>query len=176
MAKGGIKVSVSVKGMEEVKRLLDRAKKVAAPRLIQKYATLPAAKIVRDDAKRRVRRGEGRKPSGQKRQHLQEVIFATGGHGRDGSAIAGVDLRKAPHAHLVELGTEPHLIRPKKRGGMLWIKKLRLRLPFVKHPGAKKNPFLRPAVRRSKKAVAKRLEHGLRRLLYDALHNRVVRR
>ena len=172
MAKGGTKVSVSVKGMEEVKRLLDRAKKVANPKLIQEYATFPAAKIIRDDAKRRVRRGAGRDPAGRPRRHLQDSIFAARGHGRDGSSIAGVDYNKAPHAQLVEFGTTSHLIRPKKRGKMLWIKSLRLRLPFVNHPGAKKKPFLRPAVRKSKKAVAKKLEHGLRRLLYDALNRR----
>ncbi len=176
MARGGMKVSVSVKGMDEVKRLLDRAKKIAKPSHIQDYATLPAAEIIRDNAKRRVRRGEGRNPNGTPRRHLEDLIFAARGHGRDGSSIAGVDYRKAPHAQLVEFGTTSHPIRPKKRGKMLWIKSLRLRLPFVNHPGAKKRPFLRPAVRASKSAVKKRMEHGLRRLLYDALHNRVVSR
>ncbi len=174
MAGSWAKVSVSVKGMEEVKSLLDRAKKVANPRLIQEYATLPAAMIIRDNAKRRVRRGEGRDTMGKPRMHLADLIFAARGHGRDGSSIAGVDYHKAPHAHLLELGTKPHLIRPKKRGGMLWIKKLRLRLPFVDHPGVKEKPFLRPAARTSKMAVKKRLEHGLKRLLYDVLHRREV--
>jgi hypothetical protein len=166
--------------MDEVRSLLNRAKQLANPKLIQKYATYPAAKIIRDDAKRRVRRGPGVDTKGNPRKHLEEEIFAARGHGRDGSSIAGVDYAKAPHAHLVEgvegkaLGTKPHIIRPKKRGRMLWIKKLRLRLPFVHHPGSQKRPFLRPAVRASKQAVAKRLEHGLRRLIYDLTRRRTI--
>ena len=176
MAGSWARVSVSVKGMEEVKVLLDRVKKVANPRLIQEYATLPAAMIIRDNAKRRVRRGAGRDTMGNPRRHLEELIFAARGHGRDGSSIAGVDYHKAPHAHLLELGTKPHLIRPKKRGGWLWIKKLGLRLRFVRHPGVNKSKtaFLRPAARTARAAVRKRLEHGLKRLLYDVLHRREV--
>jgi HK97 gp10 family phage protein len=168
------RIRVNVKGMEEVRALMKRAKGIAAPRLIQKYATLPAAMLVRDDAKRRVRRGPGIDTRGNRRKHLEEQIFATRGHSRDGSSIAGVDYIKAPHAHLVEFGTAPHIIRPRRRGRLLWIKKLRLLLPFVNHPGAEARPFLKPAARRTRPAVKKQLERGLRRLLFDVINRRTV--
>lgn len=62
------------------------------------------------------------------------------------------------YAHFVEYGTDPHKIRPKKRRGVsdpraayptkdgkvVWYRE-------VKHPGAKKHPFLRPAAAKAEK-------------------------
>lgn len=80
---------------------------------------LPAARFVRDFAKRLVSLGPGRK-----NKHLRDAIFATKGkrvkgslsgiatliNGEEGpSVIVGVDRKKAPHAHLVEFGhAGPH--------------------------------------------------------------------
>lgn len=60
--------------------------------------------------------------------------------------------KKAPHWHLVEFGTHPHKIKPKKAhaltiGGMV--------VGEVHHPGARAKPFMRPALdAKSTEAIA----------------------
>lgn len=48
----------------------------------------------------------------------------------------------APHAHLVEYGTRPHKILPKKAGALTVGGNV---VREVDHPGAKPHPFMRPA-------------------------------
>lgn len=72
----------------------------------------------------------------------------------------------APHAHLVEFGTKPHAIKPKKAGGRLWFGRHPVR--EVQHPGAKPVRFFRDAVRNKRAAVKKDIEAGLKRLLENA--------
>lgn len=51
--------------------------------------------------------------------------------------------KAAPHAMLVEFGTKPHKIAPKKAGGLLIGGNV---VGAVDHPGAKAHPFARPAL------------------------------
>lgn len=48
------------------------------------------------------------------------------------------------YAHLVEYGTRPHVILPKKQGGAMQFGGIKTRL--VDHPGTRARPFMRPAV------------------------------
>lgn len=57
-------------------------------------------------------------------------------------AFVKVGGRRAPHAHLVEFGTAAHKIRAKK-GSALVVNGQAVR--EVDHPGAKAQPFARPA-------------------------------
>ena len=50
--------------------------------------------------------------------------------------------RAAPHAHLVEFGTKPHKIRPKSKKALSFGGKAARE---VNHPGARPQPFMRPA-------------------------------
>lgn len=50
--------------------------------------------------------------------------------------------RKAPHAHLVEFGTAAHKIRPKSQKALSFGGKAARE---VDHPGARPQPFMRPA-------------------------------
>jgi hypothetical protein len=138
---------------------IKRAKELVGSERVQDEI-LPAAQLVRDVAIRLVNQGPGIKAklAGGKvirRLHLKELIFATKGRKSDRlmaslaraiagdqgpSVIAGVDLKKAPHAHLVEFG----------HGGP--------------HP-APAYPFLRRAVSACKARVAAIIEDALRRLL-----------
>lgn len=60
--------------------------------------------------------------------------------------------KKAWYAHFVEYGTKPHIIKA-KNGGTLHIGSSFLRQ--VMHPGAKPNPFIRPAFdSKSSEAIA----------------------
>ena len=155
------KSSIRVTGESEAARLLEQTSKRFVPSLVQD-AIYPAAVIVRDEARRRAPVGFGRRPDGSAREHLRDAIYASKGKSGLLSVIAGVNLKRVPHAHLVEYGTAPHFIRPKK-GKFLWV--LGRFLTFVKHPGAVKRPFFRPAARRSQPAVLKAIEEGCRKLL-----------
>jgi HK97 gp10 family phage protein len=48
----------------------------------------------------------------------------------------------APYATLVEFGTRPHKIKPKKKGGLTVGGNI---VAEVDHPGARPRPFMRPA-------------------------------
>ena len=61
----------------------------------------------------------------------------------------GIDYKKVRHGHLVEFGTEPH--RQKKLG--------------IQHPGARKRPFMRPAVDNKGEEAANVMANEL----YDAV-------
>ncbi|QOY96332.1 HK97 gp10 family phage protein [Massilia sp. UMI-21] len=50
--------------------------------------------------------------------------------------------RLAPHAHLVEFGTKPHKIKPKKQQALAFGGHVARE---VDHPGARPQPFMRPA-------------------------------
>jgi phage gpG-like protein len=70
-------------------------------------------------------------------------------HGKTARIGTNVD-----YAIDVELGTRPHLIYPKKPGGMLafyWEKVgADVVLPFVHHPGTPAQPYLAPALYRQR--------------------------
>lgn len=48
------------------------------------------------------------------------------------------------YAHMVEYGTKPHKILPKKQGGVMQFGGIKTRM--VNHPGTTARPFMRPAV------------------------------
>lgn len=50
--------------------------------------------------------------------------------------------KRAPHAHLVEFGTKPHKITPKKQHALSFNGRA---VREVNHPGTKAQPFMRPA-------------------------------
>lgn len=61
----------------------------------------------------------------------------------DKGKYGGKVVSRAPHSHLVEFGTKPHIIRAKNKKVMV------INGDFVggevHHPGAKAHPFMRPA-------------------------------
>lgn len=66
-------------------------------------------------------------------------------------------VKTAPHAHLVEYGTRPHVIRAKS-GHVLNIGPLHIIAKSVHHPGAKPNPFLELAAAQSKGRIEQELK------------------
>lgn len=60
--------------------------------------------------------------------------------------------------HLFEKGTKPHIIMPKRRGGVLELRGLpgeRVFATSVRHPGTKARPWLIPALDAKKEAVTR---------------------
>lgn len=162
----GIRVKVNVQGQAELLELFNRAR-VAFPGEDVQKAILPAARLIRDDAARRVARGPAKRKVGTQwmrdaRKHLSELIFAAYGRRGASNVIVGVDLKKAPHAHLVEFGTSPHIIKPRAPNRFLFLADRFV--TSVQHPGAKKKPFLRPAIQSQRRKVFAEMEIALRKL------------
>lgn len=143
---------LKLEGRQETMDALQKVKRLVNSEAVQDVLIVPA-RLIRDVAKRFVRRGLKAKAPGY--MHLQDAIFATKGrrakgamidlatsiYGEPGpSVIVGVDRKRAPHAHLIEYG----------HGG---------RAPAPAHP------YMRPAVDSTRSGVVQMVESGLRRLL-----------
>lgn len=74
------------------------------------------------------------------------ITFALGQDGEGLFADVGTNVS---YARYVELGTRPHVIRPRTRKALAW-KGARHPVRKVNHPGSKPHPFLRPALRASR--------------------------
>lgn len=59
----------------------------------------------------------------------------------------GPNATQAPYAGYVEFGTKPHIIRPKKQGGVLVfnVNGMKVVTRLVHHPGTKAQPYVQPA-------------------------------
>lgn len=124
----------SIVGGRELDRLLQTLP-VKAERNILRGALRAGAVVVRDEIRQRAPVDSGA---------LRDSIRVTS-RVRKGtvSASAKVGNRDAWYAHLVEFGTRPHVILPRRQGGSMQFGGVRTRL--VNHPGTQGRPFVRPA-------------------------------
>lgn len=183
---------IRLSGGKEAEALFRQAAAAFAPEKIQE-AILPAAVIVRDAAKRRVNYGThpALTNAGKSRKRLKDLIFATkgsravggimgalsrmamGGNEPAVSVIAGIDLKKAPHAHLVEFGTTAHAEYPKpgNRFQALWLERYGVWRRFVKRQAVPLNQhaYFRPAAAEKRTAVKNHLIYALKKLLHNEL-------
>lgn len=91
----------------------------------------------------------------QSKNFLQAFTFAGG--------------NRAPHAHLVEYGTKPHVITPQLRGKLLKFgNRFTAFAKSVQHPGSRPQPFMRNSVRAKRGAVKRLLEMRVKEA-FDAL-------
>ena len=123
-----------IRGGRELAQVLS----TLAPKLeknIMRAALRAGAAVIREEAKANVPVLEGK---------LKKSIKVSA-KVKAGKIMASVKVggRLAPHAHLVEFGTRPHKIEP-KNAGALSIAGVAYR--SVDHPGARPNPFFRPAL------------------------------
>lgn len=113
---------------------------------IQRMLRLPGGMVYRN-MERRVRRVE-----------VEAIRLAPGSMGRTiraqirtgpGGDFQGVINVRHPAALYVIGGTRPHMIRPRKQGGVLrfTVNGRVVYARFVNHPGTKPNDFLRQALR-----------------------------
>lgn len=123
-------ISIRVEGVEDVKQALRALPQRIATNVIR-GALRAGAVVIANEAKQLVpvRRGVLRKSikvSSRVKNGLITVSVKAGGKG-------------ARHAHLVELGTKPHLIPRGSRRGFKTVS------APIRHPGAKAKPYMRPA-------------------------------
>lgn len=172
MARG---MYITLVGRADAEKRIRQCKKHLNSEAVQD-AILPAAQLLRDVAKRLVNIGPGvrtgRKHKGEKRKHLRDLIFATKGKKFTGfggavfnslngpSVIAGVDLKRAPHAHLVEYGHRQIVGGRAERDDRHLKGKAGREVGFV--PA---HPYLRPAIAATRWAIVQIIESALKRLL-----------
>lgn len=161
---------LDMKGFDNMKKVLgDDFKKLITPAMMGK-AMKDAAKpmhqaMKRNAPKRKVARKAAGKSGKLRRINTlaREIKIKKIGKRRP-FVLVGATI-KAPHAILVERGTSPHAIAPKKAGGVLMFQPTVLKLgkskgdfvlkerkaggllftQKVRHPGSRPKPFIRPA-------------------------------
>jgi HK97 gp10 family phage protein len=123
---------------------------------------MAGARVVRNDAKKRVPRDT---------DALYNALRVRGSVSKDRTLIAARVYVKRPSraastAHLVEFGTRPHSLRKGAR--------LRRRSATADggdgggHPGARAQPFLRPALRENKDEILRAIEKSIRTTIRKA--------
>lgn len=131
-------------------------------------AVLAGAAVVRKDAQARAPKESGR---------LAKSIKAKFIKGNDRNEKRYGVCVMAPHAHLIELGTRPHFIKPKKKralafGGRGWVtgssragsmvfEGYGTVVKEVFHPGNRANPFLRAALESNTSAIESAIHRRL---------------
>ncbi len=134
---------IHIKGLEGVQALLD-ALSAKIEKNFVRGGLRAAAKVVEAEAKQLCPVGDAHLPKGRTSGALRDSIHVSmlSHRGRVQATIkAGGD--KAWYAAMVEHGTARHWIKPKNRKS-LFLAGLARRA--VLHPGAKKQPFMRPAI------------------------------
>lgn len=160
---------IAITGDKETAALFEKARKAFVNPEHIKDALMPAAKNTRNVAEAIAPVGLGLKPDRKTRRlHLKELIFAARGRRGDPSVIVGVDRKKAPHANIIETGAAAHLIKPRTPNKFLHLfGKVFARR--VHHPGARKQPFMRPAANATRGSNAEIINQSLRKLLNETV-------
>ncbi len=127
-------VEIAIKGLAELERALQQLPD-KLERNVVRGALKAAGKPIADDAKARVA-----KISGDLRKSIRVSTRVV-----KGKPVAYVKAgsKEAFYAHMVEGGTTAHFIRPKHAKSLFIAGLMRTE---VSHPGARKRPFLRPAM------------------------------
>ena len=126
---------INVTGLAELQALLDELPARIEGNVVRGGLRV-ADKVVEAEAKRLC-------PVG-KTEDLRDSIRVSmrSKHGRISATVKAGNAR-AFYAHMVEFGTARHWIKPKNRKSLFVAGLLR---EAVDHPGAKKEPFMRPAI------------------------------
>lgn len=137
-------LEVKLKGFEELQKALSELPD-KIERNIVRAALRAAAKVTEAEAKRLV-------PvrTGKLRDSIRVSTRLVKGSPK-ATITAGGRKKGAPfYAHLVEFGAKAHFIKPKKAKSLFIAGVLR---DGVNHPGARKHPFMRPALDASTQAA-----------------------
>jgi len=147
--------TIKINGIEELLKIFNTLP-VAVAKGAGVDAIKQAGKIVLEEARNLVPEKSGKL---KKSLAVQQV--------KVGYPVVKVLARRAKgmggyHAHLIELGTKPHIIPGPVKLGKKWYKN-------ISHPGTQKKPFLRPALLNKKyEAIKKTFE-----VIFPAIEKRM---
>ncbi|MDA8095584.1 MAG: HK97 gp10 family phage protein [Betaproteobacteria bacterium] len=133
---------LKVEGLAELQALLDDLPAKIEANVVR-GGLRAGAQIIADEAKRLCPVGD-HVPKGETPGALRESIHVSmrSKHGRVQASIKAGG-KKAWYAHMVEYGTARHWIKPKNRKSLFVAGLFK---EAIDHPGAKKQPFMRPAI------------------------------
>lgn len=169
--------NIQVEGIAELTQHFDKLKFTAAGADVQ-AALLEGAEMIQQEALRRApiapyatrQHGKSIAPGG-----LRASIKAASGrkHKTFLQAFTFTLSRLAPHAHLVQFGTKPHLIAGKKMRiaarAFTWLRRVGDQIRTkIQHPGSRPNPFFTDAIKARRLAVKRLLEMRVK-AAFDAL-------
>lgn len=141
--------AIQLDGFRELERKLLGLGPKVAKKVTRKAMTAARREVVAEiKARVPVRHGDLKRSIGAKRQarsRSQSLTDTIGARSRK-RVVNGKPVNPANYAHIVEFGSKPHAIFPKSGGLLSTPVGLR---PFVQHPGARPQPFMRPAWRAS---------------------------
>lgn len=143
--------TVEIKGLDEIEKRLQ-----ALPEKIRRKYIRTALKegsdLILEEARSKVKRSQVMRHP--KAGHLADAIVSRISVGMNSaSARVGVDYKKVSTGHLVEFGTKPHQVGLKVKSGPRKGQRRIIRFSdgtfrfaiSEQHPGARKQPFMRPA-------------------------------
>ncbi len=137
-------------GLDQLNKNLEKLAKLGNPDAVEKVF-LKGAQIIADAAEGKARKG----PTGKLKRAYKAKLLKRKDHKIPAPAIAAIDRKIAPHAHLAEFGTEE--VRIGKKGAESHIGR-----SFGIMPA---NPTLRPAADEKAKEVFKLIGEGMRGVL-----------
>lgn len=132
-------LEIKIDGMAELEKALGELP-VKLERNVMRGALRAGAKVIADEARRKAPRDDG---------DLQKSIRVSSRvvRGQPTVTVKAGGAKKGEYdvfyAHMVERGTTAHFIKPKKAKSLFFAG---LAHKVAKHPGAKKHPFMRPAL------------------------------
>lgn len=126
---------IKISGLAELQALLDELPAKIEANVVR-GGLRAAAKVVETEARRLCPVGK----TGALRDSIHVSMRSK--HGRISATIKAGGA-KAFYAHMVEYGTARHWIKPKNRKSLFVAGLMK---EAVDHPGAKKEPFMRPAI------------------------------
>lgn len=125
---------VQVAGLSELQALLDQLP-AQIERKLMRGALRAGQKVVLDQAKASIHHISG--------DLAKSLRISTSARGGIVKATVKAGDKKAYYAHMVEFGTAAHYIKPKSAKSLFFAGLLK---EGVDHPGARKTPFMRPAM------------------------------
>ncbi|MDO9053412.1 MAG: HK97 gp10 family phage protein [Gallionella sp.] len=137
---------LKINGLAELQKLLDELPARIEANVVR-GGVRAGARVIADEAKRLCPIGgvENSTRAGEQPGALRDSIrvSAKSQRGRVTATIKAGGKNGVFYAGMVEYGTARHLIKPKNRKSLLLAGVAR---EAVQHPGAKKKPFMRPAL------------------------------
>ena len=136
---------IEVKGLAELQKLLDELPARIEANVVR-GGLRAAAKVIRDEARRLCPVGDASNlPKGHKPGALRDSIrvSVSSRHGTVTASVKAGGKNHVYYAHMVEYGTARHLIKPRHRKSLFVAGLFK---EVIDHPGAGKEPFMRPAI------------------------------
>lgn len=127
-------MEASITGLSDLQALLDQLP-ANIEKKVMRGALRAGQKVVLDQARQAVHNVSG--------DLAQSLRIKTSARGGKVSATVVAGNAKAYYARMVEFGTASHLIKPKKGRALAFGGR---EYASLRHPGAKKKPFMRPAL------------------------------